>query len=78
MLVDDISLQWNPGYGESEILLSALIFMACLLSEIEAAGGYELHPKLAELWSYLRDAHDEAKDLWHLRYEELSNRKSGV
>ncbi len=73
MLVDDPSQQWNPGYGESDIVSTALFFMACILSEIESAGGYTHHPKLAELWTYLRDIHDEAKELWHLRYEELSH-----
>jgi hypothetical protein len=72
VLVDDASLQWNPGYSESDIVLVALLFMACALSEIESTGGFEHHPKLAELWSYLREAHDEAKELWHLRYKELS------
>ena len=72
ILVDDASLQWNPGYGESDIVLVGLLFMACVISEIESAGGFGHHPKLAELWSYLREARDEAKELWNLRYEELS------
>jgi len=72
MLVDDPSLQGNPGLGESDITLSALIFMACILSEIEAAGAYPHHRKLDELWTYLRETHDEAKDLWGMRYENLS------
>jgi hypothetical protein len=71
-LVDDPSLQWNPGLGESEIVITALLFMACNLSEIEAAGAYPHHPKLGELWSYLREAHDEPKELWVMRYEKLS------
>lgn len=77
-LVDDPSKQWNPGYGESDIVSTALLFMACILSEIESAGGYAHHAKLAELWTYLRDAHDEPKELWHLRYEELSHGVKGV
>jgi len=78
MLVDDPSQQWNPGYGESNIVSSALLFMACFLSEIETAGGYAHHSRLAELWTYLRDIDDEAKDLWQLRYEELSRSVQGV
>jgi len=78
MLVDDPSQQWNPGYGESDIVCTALLFMACILSEIESAGGYTHHAKLAELWTYLRNAHDEPKELWHLRYEELSHGVKGV
>ena len=73
MLVDDPSLQWNPGSGESDIILTALLFMACILCEIESVGGYAHHPKLAELWLYLRELHDEPKELWDIRYEKLSS-----
>lgn len=72
LLVDDASLQWNPGQGESEILQVALIIMAGALSEIEFVGGFTHHPKLAELWTYLREAHGEARELWAIRYEALS------
>ena len=71
MLVDTPEQQWNPGHGESSTATSALLFVACILSEIESAGTYTRHPKLAELWTYLRDLDDEAKELWALRYEEL-------
>jgi len=71
-LVDDPSLQWNPGLGESDITLIALLFMACILSEIESIGAFPHHWKLDELWTYLRETHDEAKDLWSIRYEKLS------
>ena len=83
MLVDTPEQQWNPGHGESNTVGSALLFVACmhpsfrsgravcLLSEIESAGTYTRHPKLAELWTYLRDLDDEAKELWTLRYEGL-------
>ena len=71
MLVDTPEQQWNPGRGESNTVASALLFAACILSEIESAGTYTRHPKLAELWTYLRDLDDEAKELWALRYEEL-------
>ena len=71
MLVDTPEQQWNPGHGESNIGDSALLYVACILSEIESAWTYTRHPKLAELWTYLRDLDDEAKELWALRYEEL-------
>jgi hypothetical protein len=63
--------EWNPGHGESNIVGTALLFLVCLLTEIESEGGYAHHPKLAELWTYLRDLDDEAKDIWSLRYQEL-------
>ena len=71
LLVDDPDSQWNPGYGESNIVVTALLYLACILSELEAAGDYRRHPKLAELWTYLRDIDGEATHLWALRYEAL-------
>ncbi len=71
LLVDDPDSQWNPGYGESNIVSTALLFLACILSELEAAGGYQRHPKLAELWTYLRNIDGEVTHLWTLRYEAL-------
>lgn len=78
MLVDAPEQQCNPGQGESNIVVSALLFVACVLSEIEVAGGYAPHPKLAELWTYLRDIDDESKDIWKLRYEELGQRNDRI
>jgi hypothetical protein len=72
ILVEDPALQWNPGQGESNLVTTGLILMACILSEIESAGAYVHHPKLAELWGYLRELDDEAKELWQIRYDELS------
>jgi hypothetical protein len=71
ILVDQPEEQWNPGHGESSIVVTALLCLACIISEIEVAGGYDHHPKLAELWSYLRDLDEEAKDVWALRYPNL-------
>jgi hypothetical protein len=73
MLVDSPEEQWNPGYGESDLVTTALLLLACLLREIELAGGYAHHRKLAELWTYLREIDDESKDVWALRYAELSS-----
>ena len=68
LLVDDPDSQWDTG---SNIVSTALLFLACVLSELEAAGGHQRHPKLAELWRFLRDIDGEAKDLRTLRYEAL-------
>lgn len=70
-LVDKPENQWNPGYGESHIALTAILFLTCLLSELQNAGEFRKHPKLAELWAYLNDMDEEAKELWKLRYEEI-------
>jgi hypothetical protein len=72
VLVEDPTLQWNPGQGESNLVTTGLVLMACILSEVESAGTYAHHPKLAELWGYLREMDDEAKELWQMRYEEIS------
>ena len=78
MLVDQPEYQWNPGYGESHIVGTALLFVACILSETEAAGEYAGHARLAELWAYLRELDDEAMEVWTLRYEALSKGDKGV
>jgi hypothetical protein len=70
-LADNPEAQWNPGHIESNIAVDALMFLACILSEIEASGSYPHHPKLVELWSYLRQLTKEATDVWELRYKEL-------
>lgn len=70
LLADQPELQWNPGEGRSNILTTALLFLCCTVSELEIAGNYEHHPKLAELWRYLREINDEATELWEVRYEE--------
>jgi len=71
MLVDHPEERWNPGQDESNIVTTALLCLCCLLTEIEAAGGYGHHPKLAEVWTYLRSADGETQDIWALRYEQL-------
>ena len=68
MLVDTPEAQWNPGHGESDLVTTALLLLVCILSEIEIAGSYAHHPKLCELWTYLRDMNGEARDVWNLRY----------
>jgi hypothetical protein len=70
-LVDQPEYQWNPKSGPSNIVVTALLYLAGVLSEIEISGGYPHHPKLGELWAYLRDFDEEAKDVWALRYEAL-------
>jgi len=75
-LVDQPEEQWNPGQGESNIVVTALLCLACILSEIEVSGGYSSHAKLAELWFYLRDMDDESKDVWALRYDALVKNSS--
>lgn len=75
MLVDDPEQQWNPGHGQSDLVVTALLLLTCTMCEAEAAGGYAPHPKLAELWTYLRDIDDESKHIWTLRYAALTARE---
>ena len=71
MLVDTPEMRWNPGQDESNIVTTALLHVACLLTELEFAGGYPHHPRLAELWTYLRTGDGEAQEIWALRYEQI-------
>jgi hypothetical protein len=71
MLVDHPEERWNPGQDESNIVSTALLCVACIVTEIEAAAGYPHHSRLAELWTYLRTADGEAQEIWALRYDEL-------
>jgi hypothetical protein len=71
LFADDPESHWNPGQAESNVVATALMFLLCIMSEIEVAAGYQRHPKLLELWSYLRDTNGEVKGLWSMRYEAL-------
>jgi hypothetical protein len=77
-LVENPEEQWNPGQSGSNIVGTALLLMVCVVSELESTAQYSMHAKLAELWAYLRDMDDEAKELWQLRYEDLSRRNMAV
>jgi hypothetical protein len=61
----------NPGHAESNQITFAQICLACLLSEITATARYDVHPRLLELWTYLREIDGEAKELWSVRYEQV-------
>jgi hypothetical protein len=71
LLVDKPEFQWNPGHGESNLVVTAAFLVASIVAELQAAGGYSRHPKLAELWAYLREMDDDVKELWEMRYESL-------
>jgi hypothetical protein len=70
LIVDEYA-QWNPGLGESGLISDALLYMVCILAELEWKGKYPGHPRLRELWVYLIELNSEAKDLWRLRYRAL-------
>jgi hypothetical protein len=70
-LIVDESAQWNPGLGESGLVSDAILFLTCIISEVESKGRYPAHPKLQELWGYVRELSAEANELWRLRYRSL-------
>jgi len=72
MLVDSPEMQWNPGHGESHLVVDAIMFLICILTELQAAGGYRAEARLLEVWTYLREIDEDAKELWRLRYESLA------
>jgi hypothetical protein len=55
----------------STLISDAILFLTCILSELESKGRYPAHPKLQELWVYGRELNDEAEELWRLRYRSL-------
>jgi hypothetical protein len=69
-IADHPEQQWNPGAAESNLVIFAMLCLACIFSEIDASAGYA-HPKLLELWAYLRESHDDAKQVWNVRYASL-------
>lgn len=71
LLVDDPNAPWSRTYGKSRIVASAMIFLACILSEIESKGRYDRHRELRKLWVEICRLDDLAKDLWRLRYRKL-------
>ena len=71
MLVEHPEVVWNPGHAESHFVVNALISLSAILAELQAAGSYPRHPKLVELWAYLRGMDMDAQELWGLRYETL-------
>jgi hypothetical protein len=71
LVVDQPEMRWNPGHGESDIVSTAILFVACMLSELQHKGRYPSHPKLRELWGYLREIDEEAQDLWNIRYSRV-------
>jgi hypothetical protein len=71
MLVDHPEAQWNPGHGESGLVLTAAVLLACILAELQLGAGFAPHPKLAETWAYLRQMDEDVQYLWTLRYGAL-------
>ncbi len=78
MLVEKPEFQWNPGHGESGLVNTATLLLICLLAELQFAADYSRHPKLAELWAYLRQFDDDAAELWATRYEGLVAERRGA
>ena len=70
-LIVDESAQWNPGLGESGLISDTILFLTCIISELESKGRYPAHPRLRELWVYLKQLNAEANELWRLRYRSL-------
>jgi len=64
----------EPEHPGSNVVSTAMLFFACMLAEVEAAGRYAPHARLLELWTYLREMDEEAEKLYGLRYEGLLQR----
>ena len=68
---DDPASHWEPGRLESNVASEALIFFACILSELEAAAGMPPAPDLRALWALLWDLDEHAKEFVRIRYRRL-------
>jgi hypothetical protein len=42
-LVVDESAQWSPGLGESGLISDTILFLTCIISELESKGRYPAH-----------------------------------
>ncbi|MEO5823112.1 MAG: hypothetical protein ABIT71_21625 [Vicinamibacteraceae bacterium] len=71
LVVENPDEQWNPGHAESDLVSTAALLLACIVAELQSAGNYAKHPKLAELWGYLCELDEEFKDVWGIRYSSL-------
>jgi hypothetical protein len=70
-LSDDPSLQWSPGRIESNVVSEATLFLLCILSEVEALGGFEPNVHLRAAWERVRPLDDMAETMVKLRYGKL-------
>ena len=71
MLTEHPEAAWSPGHAESHFVVNALTVLGAILAELQTAGAYPRHPRLAELWAYLRGMDMDAQELWAIRYESL-------
>jgi hypothetical protein len=70
-LSDDPDSPWAPEWIASNIVTSTLLFMACILSEIEVAGEFEPNVHLRALWARLGPVSDVTERLLSLRYRRV-------
>ncbi len=71
LVVEHPDAQWNPGHAESDLVSTVSLLLTCILSELQSAGSYARHPKLAELWRYLCTLDEDFKESLTLRYRAL-------
>jgi hypothetical protein len=62
---------WEPGIVESNAVTEAILFFACIMSELEAAARMPPSVDLRALWSDLWTFDEEAKRLVSIRYRRL-------
>ena len=68
---NDPDAHWEPGALESDVMSQAMLFYACILSELEAAITMPPSADLRVLWSLLWDVDEHAKRFIGIRYLRL-------
>lgn len=62
---------WTPGKVESDAVVSGILILLMILSEITISCGYGKIQELRYVWTILNNYFDEAKDYYNLRYDNL-------
>jgi hypothetical protein len=71
IFASDPDAHWEPGGLESDVMSQAMLFYACILSELETAARMPLSADLRVLWSLLWDADEHAKRFINIRYRRV-------
>jgi hypothetical protein len=70
-LSDEPDSPWAPERVVRNIVISMLLFMACILSEIEVAGSFEPNVHLRAPWARAGPQSDVAERVLSLRYRQV-------
>ena len=61
----------EPGGLESDVISQAMLFNACIMSELQAGAEMPASTDLAAMWSMLWDIDEHARRFLRIRYKSL-------